>query len=217
MVYTSKNTFNDVIFPFQDINNKLLSSLFSDYEITDGKLKCSECKQRTKPGSPVAYCCECRYYFHLKCQGLTKKDIPLTPDWICQGCIMKAFPFSSVTDENMKLTNHGLSDDNIEFAVKDCPSFSIKSLLDQMPGQKIETDQFMTNTIHSKYYTISDFLSAKFSNKIFSIFHLNISIASFSFSTKETFLAFLDKHSKPNDPEPAYKSNIFEFLNLKLI
>ena len=123
----------------------------------------------------MAYCCECHHYFHLKCEGLTKNDIPLTPDWICQGCIMKAFPFSSVTDENMKLTNHGMSDDNIDFSVNNCPSFSIKSLLDQMPGQKIETDQFMTNTIHYKYYTISDFLSAKFSNKIFSIFNLNIS------------------------------------------
>ena len=88
---------------------------------------------------------------------------------------MKSFPFSSVTDENIKLTNHGLSDDNIEFAVNNCPYFSIKSLLDQMPGQKIDTDQFMTNNIHSRYYTTSDFLSAKFSNKTFSIFHLNIS------------------------------------------
>ena len=87
----------------------------------------------------------------------------------------EGLPFSSVTDENMKLTNHGLSDDNIEFEVNNCPSFSIKSLLDQIPGKKIDTDQFMTNTTHSKYYTTSDFLSAKFSNKNFSIFHFNIS------------------------------------------
>ena len=53
--------------------------------------------------------------------------------------------------------------------------FSIKSLLDLMRGQKIDTDQFMSNSIHSRYYTTSDFLSAKFSNKHLSIFHLNIS------------------------------------------
>ena len=33
----------------------------------------------------------------------------------------------------------------------------------------------MSNTILSKYYTASDFLSAKFSNSNFAIFHLNIS------------------------------------------
>ena len=75
----------------------------------------------------------------------------------------------------MKLTNHGFSDESINFVVDKCPSFSIKSLLDQMPGQKIDADQFLSNTIHSKYYTISDFLSAKFSTKKFTIFHLNIS------------------------------------------
>ena len=33
----------------------------------------------------------------------------------------------------------------------------------------------MSNTILYKYYTTSDFLAAKFSNKKFTIFHLNIS------------------------------------------
>ena len=88
---------------------------------------------------------------------------------------MNALPFSSISDENMKLTNHGLTDDIIDFVGGKCPSFSIKSLLDKMPGQKIDTDQFMSNNIQSKYYTTSDFISAKFSNKNFSIFHLNIS------------------------------------------
>ena len=78
---------------------------------------------------------------------------------------MKALPFANINDENMKLTSRGFSDENIDFVVNKCPSFSIKRLLDQMTGQKIDTDQFMSNTILSKYYTTSDFLSAKFSNK----------------------------------------------------
>ena len=94
-----------------------------------------------------------------------KKDIPIPHDRICSGCTMKTLPFGNINDENMKLTNHGLSDDSIDFVVDTCPSFSIKSLLDQMPVQKIDTDQFMSNTIHSKYYTTSDFLSAKFSTQ----------------------------------------------------
>ena len=88
---------------------------------------------------------------------------------------VQAVPFSSINDENMKLTNHGLTDEDIDFVEDKCPSFCITSLLDQMPGKKIDTDQFMSNTILSKYYTTSDFLSGKFSNSNFAIFHLNIS------------------------------------------
>ena len=120
-------------------------------------------------------CCVCRHHFHLKCGEVNKKDMPLPHDWICSGCTMKTLPFGNINDENMKLTIHGLSDDNIDLFVDKCPSFSIKSSLDQMPGQKIDTDQFMSNTIFSKYYTASDFLSAKFFNSNFAIFHLNIS------------------------------------------
>ena len=88
---------------------------------------------------------------------------------------MKALPFANSDDETMKLNSQGVCDDNIEFYVDKTPSFSIQSLLDKMPGQKIDTDQFMSNSILSRYYTTSEFLSAKFSNKTFSIFHLNIS------------------------------------------
>ena len=170
-----ENQCPDVIFPFQGITNEILLSLWCDYAVTNKKIKCFGCKKRTKIGTSPAYCCECRYYFHLKCEKLNKKDTPLPPDWICSGCIMKALPFGNINNEAMKLTNQGFSDENIDFIVDKCPSFSIRSLLDQMPGQKIDTDQFLSNTILSKYYTTSDFLSAKFSNKNFSIFHLNIS------------------------------------------
>ena len=76
----------------------------------------------------MASCCKCRYYFHLKCERLNKNDVPLPPDLICSGCTMKTLPFSSINDENMKLTNHGLSDENIDFVEDKCPSFNIKSL-----------------------------------------------------------------------------------------
>ena len=73
---------------------------------------------------------------------------------------MKALPFANIDDENMKLTSQGVCDDNIEFSMDKTPSFSIQSLLDEMPGQKIDTDQFMSNSILSRYYTTSNFVSA---------------------------------------------------------
>ena len=55
------------------------------------------------------------------------------------------------------------------------PFFQHQKSTGSSAGSKINTDQSMSNTIRSKYYTTSDFLSAKLSNKNFDIFHLNIS------------------------------------------
>ena len=68
------------------------------------------------------------------------------------------------------MTLNGVADETISILAEGAPSFSIKSLLDEIPGQKFDTDEFMTDTILSKYYTISDFSSAKFSNKKFKKF-----------------------------------------------
>ena len=170
-----KNKYADLIFQFQNIDNKDLLSIFCEYTVTERKVRCSGCNKGIQKGISVAHCCKCQCYFYLKCEKLKKDDIALLPDWICMGCTMKILPFSNINDENMKLANQGLNDEDIEFVLDKCPSFSIKSLLDKMPGQKIDSDQFMSNTIHSKYYTASDFLSAKFSSTNFAIFHLNIS------------------------------------------
>ena len=155
MVNESRCT--DGTFPFQGINNNILFSLFCDQAVTNRKLMCFGWKKRTEIGTYVAHCYQCRYDFHLKCEQINNKDIPLPPDWICLGCTMKALPFGNINDENMKLAYHGLSDECIDFLMDKCLSFSIKSLLDEMLGQKINTYQFMSNSILSKYYTTSDF------------------------------------------------------------
>ena len=71
----------------------------------------------------------------------------------------------------MTMTLHGMDDESIGILEKGAPSFSIKSLLDEISN---DSDQFISDTILSKYYTIADFSSAKFDNKKFKIFHLNI-------------------------------------------
>ena len=157
MFKVRKNKYADLIFPFQNIDTKDLLSIFCEYTVTERKVRCSGCNKGIPKGISVAHCCKCQCYFHLKCEKLRKDGIALLPDWICMGCTMKILPFSNINDENMKLVNKGLNDEDIEFVLDKCPSFSIKSLLDQMPGQKIDSNQFMSNTIHSKYYTASDF------------------------------------------------------------
>ena len=60
------------------------------------------------------------------------------------------------------------------------PSFTIQSLLDEMPGQNFETNDFMGENMSSKYFIPAEFLECKFPpNKFppnkFSMFHINIS------------------------------------------
>ena len=66
---------------------------------------------------------------------------------------------------------HGMDDYSISTLVEGAPSFSIKSLLEDI---SYNTDEFISNTIVSKYYTIADFANTTLSNKRFKIFHLNI-------------------------------------------
>ena len=53
---------------------------------------------------------------------------------------------------------HGFDEDSTEL-LKDVPSFSIQTLLDQLPGQKFDTDEFVSDSIESKYYTPAKFIS----------------------------------------------------------
>ena len=64
-----------------------------------------------------------------------------------------------------------MDDESISILAEGAPSFSIKSLLDEI---LYDTDEFISETITSKYFTIGDFTNAKLSNKNFKIFHLNI-------------------------------------------
>jgi hypothetical protein len=54
------------------------------------------------------------------------------------------------------------------------PNFSIQSLLDKMPGQTFDTNEFMSESITSKYFTPAEFLKAKLPPNKFSMIHINI-------------------------------------------
>ena len=159
----------ELMFPFITLETEELFELFNENVFKDSiiprKCKCACCKKNIKQNNTAAHCSICSNYFHLKCENLSKPDFPLPSTWCCSFCILKRLPFSTIGDENMTMTLHGMNDENISTLAEGATSFSIKSLLDEMSGQNFETDQFMNNTIHSKYYTIGDFSNSKFSNK----------------------------------------------------
>ena len=94
--------------------------------------------------------------------------------WICGVCIDDTLPFAKLDNEKLKLTMQAkdtIFGDNVTLS----PSFTIQSLLDKMPGSMISnSDDFLTDSISSRYYTPSEFLAAKFQKNYFSMIHMNI-------------------------------------------
>ena len=73
------------------------------------------------------------------------------------------------------------------------PSFTIQSLLDKIPGNCDEqTDAFLSDTIISKYFSPSEFLTAKIPRKSFSMLHLNILSLSAHFDELKTLIDILN-------------------------
>ena len=112
-------------------------------------------------------------HFHVKCAGTTQKSFLDTKrkneNWLCFGCITKDLPFSHIDNNELFLEL-----ENKTKLLNSTPSFTIQSLLDEMPGQNFETDEFMSETITSRYFTPAEFLQAKIPKSKFSMLHINI-------------------------------------------
>ena len=111
------------------------------------KTKCNHCSKRVNQNAFV-YCKNCTKFYHLSCSNTKSKDFPLPKDWHCNKCSLKCLPFSTITDDNLLLNLQGLSSENTE-RLSNLPSFSIQSLLDQLPGQNFSTDDFLSDSIES--------------------------------------------------------------------
>ena len=185
---------NSITFPFSNVTNLELADLFKDNDDQiqpSRKSKCNFCLKKVKQNVSFAHCGSCSCFYHLACMNLKKKDFPLNKNWECSQCTLKTLPFSHVSEEEMLLWFHGLSIADTD-SLKNIPSFTIQSLLDELPGQNFTTDDFLSNSIESKYYTPATFLNQKFSKKSFSLIHLNISSLQRHFDELITLLSLLD-------------------------
>ncbi len=107
------------------------------------------------------------------------------------------------------LTQQGLSDTSIE-DLSNVPSFSMKSLLDKMPGQRFSTDEFMSDSIMSKYLTAGEYLNFGKNNNHFSVFHLNIAslqkhideLRSLLFGLKHKFKVICISETRLHEQQP---------------
>ena len=76
-------------------------------------------------------------YFHVKCSGISKSGFlrikKLNEDWNCSRCLCNILPFPKLDNNDLYLEMQNalpLESDSIN----NMPSFSIQSLLDEMPG-----------------------------------------------------------------------------------
>ena len=172
---------NDEIFPFSTLHDTefqtLLCPLFNIPKIPNKKTKCGYCNKKrfsNKNGFwRFALCTSCGSFSHLRCENLTFDDFPLPPDWKCTKCLSSCLPFSSIPRDDFLLTMKGISETDSNF-LTNVPSFSLKTLLDEFPGEKFAHDDFISSTVDSKYYTPTEFLYEPLPKGNFSIIHLNI-------------------------------------------
>ena len=159
---------HQTVFPLASIENNEFLDFFnsrtSNSVLPSKKTKCDSCPRNIKRNAPFAFCQTCNKYNHLKCAKLTGNDFPLASNWQCPKCRTQSLPFSEITNDDLLLTIEGFDKKSAEF-LKNVPSFSIQSLIDKLPGEKFDTDEFISDNIESKYYTPAQFISEKLSKK----------------------------------------------------
>jgi len=113
-----------------------------------------------------------------------------SPNWECDQCVTQQLPFSCINNNELSAIKHGFRDSYSDVLAA-LPGFSIQSLLDQMPAQKFNTDEFLSYSINSKYYSPTDFIDAKFSKKSFTMIHLNIASLQYHINELRTLLSLI--------------------------
>ena len=174
------------VFPFFSLTNLEMQDLYFNPRSHNNKMKCFGCNGKIKRNTRYKNCLQCQDPHHIKCS--TKS----TNNWTCSKCILSELPFYKTTNDDFLSNLLGLDDSSIEF-LKNVPSFNIKTLLDSLPGENFEKDDFVTNTISSKYYSPIELRQTKFNRKHLSMAHLNIASLQLHIEELKSLLVILDK------------------------
>ena len=153
--------------------------------------KCGSCKKRLRKVEDYLIgiaCTSCHKLFHKNCSLINPDGLTC----ICNECSLSHLPFFDLNNVNFGLTLKGKDTPDFD-NLKLQPSFSIKTLLDKIPGKiSIQTDEFLSESISSKYYRPDEFLSLKLKKNTFTVFHLNIASLQAHIDELKALLALLD-------------------------
>lgn len=94
--------------------------------------------------------------------------------WKCTCCLQHDLPYSTVDDRNLLLSLAGL-DESPDLNLTLLPYFTVRSLIDKLPGQPVTFKDLHFNKNISGYHDIDEFLERSFdTTSTFGVFHLNI-------------------------------------------
>ena len=187
------------------------------------KTRCDTCSGIIKKGANIPQCTTCKKFNHLSCVELTgKQSAHLPSDWQCKKCCTQSLAFSEITNDDLLLTIEGFDKKSADF-LKNVPSFSIQTLIDKLPGQKFDTDDFISDNTESKYHTPAQFISEKLSKKSFTMFHMNIASLQAHIDELRSLLTLLDHpfdaicitETRLHEPSPLVNVEItgYDFLH----
>ena len=159
----------NLLYPFTSIENNEIIEIFTEpvalvSENSLSKNKCGKCSKSIYKNFPFFACKKCLKNYHINCSIDCKEAYLNSPHWQCDNCVTQELPFSCINDNELNAIRHGFRDSYSEILAA-LPGFTIQSLLDQMPAQKFNTDEFLSYSINSKYYSPTDFIDAKLSKK----------------------------------------------------
>ena len=137
------------------------------------KTKCNKCNKTISKNKVIINCNQCKSYYHSICSGVSFAQFRKCSSWTCDLFVERTLPFATLTDEKLKLTLKG-KDITFGENITLTPSFTIGSLLEKIPGTfSDKNEDYLSDSVESKYYTPSEFLASKFKHS-FSILHINI-------------------------------------------
>ena len=155
------------------------------------KTKCNKCRKTIAKKKVIIKCNQCECYYHSICAGVSFSQFRKCTSWTCNLCVEIILPFATLSDEKLKLTLKG-KDITFGENITLTPSFTIQSLLEKIPGTFSEkTEDYLSDTVDSKYYTPSEFLASKFKQP-FSILHINIASLAAHIDDLKELLDLLD-------------------------
>ena len=93
--------------------------------------KCPRCTKRINVNHLEYKCLACSHFFHKKCGRISNEN---AENWHCCKCLLQELPFNSLDDISFSLNLKAkiLESESLQLLL---PSFSIKTLLDKLPGQ----------------------------------------------------------------------------------
>ena len=119
------------------------------------RIGCTGCKKTIARSTIPVRCDLCNKPYHKKCSKSTSSA------WACFKCLNAGLAFSKINNEEFICTINAINK-NDQNMLNLLPSYTINSLLDKISAAgSAHTDEYLSETINSKYFSPIEFSKVK--------------------------------------------------------